>query len=86
MDELQIKVSQQIGKIDVNFEEIEANLKEVLAGYQGIIVTEDTIKQAKADIAELRKKRTSIDDEKKRIKKIWTIFFTSWKSLAMKTR
>ncbi len=71
MEELQIKVSKTLGTIETNFSEIEKNLKITLEGYKGIVVTEDTLKESKKDVAELRKLRASIDDEKKAIKKAW---------------
>lgn len=80
MEELQIKVSNTVGTISTNFEEIEANLKEILANYKGIIVTEDTVKESKKDIAELRKIRTSIDDKKKEIKKVWNQPYTEFEN------
>lgn len=85
MEELQIKVERTPGTITTNFAEIEANLKVVLANYKGIIVTEDTVKQSKKDVAELRKIRAAIDDEKKKVKKLWnepyTIFEDKCKAL-----
>ena len=80
MEELQIKVSNTLGTISTNFEEIEANLKEILANYKGIIVTEDTVKESKKDIAELRKIRTSIDDKKKEMKKVWNKPYTEFEN------
>lgn len=71
MEKLQIQVSQTAGTISTNFEDVEKSLKEVLANYKGIVVTEDTVKESKKDVAELRKIRTAIDDEKKKIKKLW---------------
>ena len=70
MEELQIKVSKTLGTIETNFSEIEKNLKKTLEGYKGIVVTEDTLKESKKDVAELRKLRASIDDEKKAIKRL----------------
>lgn len=80
MEELQIKVSKTLGTIDTNFSEIEKNLKITLEGYKGIVVTEDTLKESKKDIAELRKLRASIDDEKKAIKKAWNQPYTEFEN------
>lgn len=71
MEELQIMVSSTKGAITTNFEDIKKSLVAVLDDYKGIIVTEDTVKKSKKDVAELRKIRSSIDDEKKRVKKLW---------------
>lgn len=80
MSELQIKVSKKLGTIETNFEEIEKNLKITLANYKGIVVTEDTLKESKKDVAELRKLRASIDDEKKAIKKAWNQPYTEFEN------
>lgn len=80
MDELKILVSQQIGTISTNFEEIETNLKKTLADYKGILVTADTVKESKKDVTELRKMRTSIDDEKKKVKKAWNQPYTEFEN------
>lgn len=80
MSELQIKVSKKLGTIETNFEEIEKNLKITLANYKGIVVTEDTLKESKKDVAELRKLKTSIDNEKKAIKKAWNEPYTEFEN------
>lgn len=80
MEELQIKVSKTLGTIETNFSEIEKNLKITLEGYKGIVVTEDTLKESKKDVAELRKLRASIDDEKKAIKKAWIQPYTEFEN------
>lgn len=80
MSELQIKVSKKLGTIETNFEEIEKNLKTTLANYKGIVVTEDTLKESKKDVAELRKLKTSIDNEKKAIKKAWNEPYTEFEN------
>lgn len=49
------------------------NLRQELAArldyYKGVIVTEDTIKDAKADRANLNKLKTAIDDQRKEVKR-----------------
>lgn len=71
MEELQIKVSNTLGEITTNFEEIESNLKLVVADYKGIIVTEDTLAESKKDVAQLRKIIKEIEDSRKAVKKQW---------------
>lgn len=55
--------------IDFNFEELKAELAERLDHYNSLVVTEDGIKEAKADRAKLNKLRTAIDTRRKDIKK-----------------
>lgn len=55
--------------IDFNFEELKAELTERLHHYNNLVVTEDAIKEAKADLANLRKLRDAIDTRRKEVKK-----------------
>lgn len=64
--DLQAAVPAEIG---FNFEELKAELAERLNHYNGLIVTEDGIKDAKADRAKLNKLRTAIDTRRKDIKR-----------------
>lgn len=57
--------------INANFDEVEAALKEMVAPYASMIVTEDAIADAKSDRAKLRKVRTSIDDYRKSVEKAY---------------
>lgn len=57
--------------INANFEEVETALKEMVAPYASMIVTEDAIADAKSDRAKLRKVRTSIDDYRKSVEKAY---------------
>lgn len=55
--------------IRFNFEEIKAELTTRLDYYNKLVVTEDTIKGAKADKALLNKFRTALEDQRKAVKK-----------------
>ena len=55
--------------IDWNHEALKKELSERLAHYNNLVVTEDAIKDAKADRAKLNKLRTAIDDKRKDVKK-----------------
>lgn len=56
-------------EIGFNFDELKAALAERLEHYNSLIVTEDGIKEAKADRAKLNKLRTAIDTRRKDIKR-----------------
>lgn len=58
-------------QIGFNVEELKPWIEESIAKYQGMVVTADTIKEAKDDRAKLNKLRSSIEDERKRIKREW---------------
>ncbi|HHV10004.1 MAG TPA: DUF1351 domain-containing protein [Clostridiales bacterium] len=61
MSELAVKVSQHPGVITSNFEEIKKAAQKKADTYKGIIVTEDTVKNSKVDIADLRSYQKDID-------------------------
>lgn len=52
-----------------NLEALKAELQPKLKKYNNLVVTADSIKEAKADKAALNKLRTAIDDQRKAIKK-----------------
>lgn len=56
-------------EIGFNFEELEAELKRRLEHYNHLVVTEDAVKDAKDDRANLRKLREAIDARRKEVKK-----------------
>lgn len=55
--------------IDFNFEELKAELTERLHHYNNLVVTEDAIKEAKTDLANLRKLKEAIETRRKEVKK-----------------
>jgi hypothetical protein len=55
--------------IDWNHEQLKKELAERLEHYNGLVVTEDAIKEAKADRAKLNKLRTAFDEKRKDVKK-----------------
>ena len=55
--------------IDFNFEEIKADLTSKLGYYNTLVVTEDSIKGAKADKSLLNKLKEAIENQRKEVKK-----------------
>ena len=55
--------------IDFNFEEMKSELKEKLAYYNALVVTADSIKDAKDDKAKLNKLFKAVEDKRKDVKK-----------------
>ena len=68
MNEISVVVSQEPGKVTWNFEEIKKSLEDSVAVYQGMVYTDDTIKTAKSDVAELRALAKAIEDRRKEVK------------------
>lgn len=69
MNELKVLVEQKPGVIKSNFNEIKDALKVQMTAYTSLEITEDNTKERKTDLATLRKIRTAVDNERKRIKK-----------------
>ncbi len=68
MNEISVVVNQKPGTISWNFEEIKKRLNEELEVYQKTAYTDDTIKTAKGDVADLRKLAKAIEDRRKEVK------------------
>lgn len=56
-------------EIGFNFDELKTELTERLHHYNNLVVTEDAIKEAKADLAKLRKLKDAIDTRRKEVKR-----------------
>ena len=65
---MELMITQHDGIIEENFEEVKANLAEQLAAYKTIAFTEDTKKDAKDTIAQLRKDKKALQDRVKAVK------------------
>ncbi len=68
MNEIRVVVNQEPGKISWNFADIKNRLEEELTVYQNTAYTDDTIKTAKGDVADLRKLAKAIEDRRKEVK------------------
>lgn len=68
MNEIVVSVNQTPGEITWNFEEIKEALRAGLTEYKNTVYTDDTIKSAKVDVANLRKLKTTIEDRRKEVK------------------
>lgn len=58
--------------LEANFKEMGEELNEMMEPYKKLVVTEDTVSDAKADLAKIRKVGKNIDEVRKAVKKIWT--------------
>ena len=57
--------------IESNFKETKEWLQQALAPYQGMVVTEDAIAEAKTKRAEINKVKDALEDKRKAVKKQW---------------
>lgn len=77
MQELNIVTQQSPGVATLeNFEEIKTYLSQYLQSYQGLVYSEDNLKGAKADKAQLTKLKKALDDRRKEMKKVYMAPFT----------
>lgn len=68
MDELQVIVKQDPGRISWNFADLKKALEQELEVFQNTVYDDSSIKDAKKDVAALRKLRTAVDDKRKEIR------------------
>lgn len=71
MNNLTLKVRQNPGVIELNFNELEQAIDTTLAEYEGAVFTEETKDIAKGEIASLRKRKQELDDLRKTVKREW---------------
>lgn len=69
MNELQVVVKQEVGKINWNFEELKTALAAEMQKYVGIVYDDNSIADAKKTVAYLRKLKESVEDRRKDVKK-----------------
>lgn len=69
MENTEIKVTQSAGAIEFNFEALKEQLSAEMAHYKGMIFTEDTKKEAKETVANLRKLKKDVRDKRVEVKK-----------------
>lgn len=71
MNDIKLLVEQQLGRISFNYEETRDFLQEKLAEYDGAVFTDETMDIAKRERASLRKLKTQMDEERKKVKSAW---------------
>ena len=66
--------------IEANFEETKAWLKNALAPYQSMVVSEDAIASAKTDRATINRLKKTLDDKRKAVKRQWVQPYIEWET------
>ena len=80
MKPINLAVTQQVGTIGTNFEEIKESLIAGLAEYKDMVFTEDSKVEAKKTVASLRKLKKSVNDKKIEVKKIYMAPYTEFEA------
>ena len=78
--ELKMNAYQLPEKISFNFDELKQELTEKVSMYETLVYTDDQIKEAKADKAQLNKLKKALNDERIRLEKEYMVPFNSFKS------
>ena len=66
-----VQVKGNVGTIEDNLDLVEISIREKVAEYSAVVVTEDTVKEGKRFLADIRKEKKALDDERKEIKAQW---------------
>ena len=66
-----VEVKKNIGTIEDNLDVVEASIRHKLVEYTQVVITKDSIQDGKELLADIRKEKKSLDDERKDIKKAW---------------
>ncbi len=66
-----VEVKKNIGTIEDNLDVVEASIRQKLAEYAQVVITQDCVQDGKELLADIRKEKKSLDDERKAIKKAW---------------
>lgn len=70
-DLVSVKVTSNIGTIEDNLDAVELCIREKVQEYSMMVVTEDSVKDGKKLLADIRKEKKALDDERKAIKERW---------------
>ncbi|WP_283703445.1 DUF1351 domain-containing protein [Clostridium perfringens] len=65
----EIQINKELPVIKMNFEEVKGSLQETMKKYEGIIVTEEGLKDCKATQKDLASLRNNIDTYRKNVKR-----------------
>lgn len=70
MSNVEVMIKQEVGKVEfTNYEEIKANISEMMALYKDAKFSDKDVPYAKKEVATLRKMEVAIDDKRKEVKK-----------------
>lgn len=83
-DQFDLVVKPAAGSIASNIADLEAWVNSVTEPYIGQVVTDDQVKFAKKDLADLRKLKTALEDERKKAKAIIMEPYTEFEAMYKK--
>jgi len=71
MNLVEVKVDSKLGTIESNLSAVAESVKAYVNEYADYVVSEETVKDSKSLLADIRKQQKALDDERKSIKKTW---------------
>lgn len=83
-DLVPVQVKSEPGKIADNLDAVEISIREKTREYSTVVVTEDTIKDGKKFLADIRKEKQALDDQRKAIKSQWMEPYNAFEKRAKK--
>lgn len=78
MNLIPIKVGYNLGQITNNLEEVKKSVQAYCDDFKNVVVTEDSVKDGKQMLANIRKEKKSLDDQRKDIKKAWNAPYSAF--------
>lgn len=79
-----VQVKGNIGSIEDNLDAVELSIREKVQEYSAVVVTEDSVKDGKKLLADIRKEKKALDDERKEIKNQWMEPYEAFEKRAKK--
>ena len=77
-----VEVKNNIGTITDNLEQVKQSIIAKVDDYKQLVVTEDTIKESKKLLADIRKEQKELDSNRKQIKSEWMAPYNEFESRA----
>ena len=79
-----VQVKGNVGTIENNLDLVENSIREKIKEYEAIVITEDSVKDGKKFLADIRKEKKALDDERKAIKNNWMAPYDAFEKRAKK--
>lgn len=79
---VEVRVEKNLGTISSNLDAVEESIKAYVAEYENYVVSEDSVADSKKLLADIRKQKKALDDERKQIKKDWNAPYAEFEKRA----
>lgn len=79
-----VRVASRIGTIEDNLDAVESSIRKRAEEYGKLAITEDMIKEGRQTLADIRKEKAALDNERKEIKSQWMKLYLAFEERAKK--